>query len=101
MIGTRRQIKLAHRCSHQTLTFVMQPAKFANFPNAHVSLVHDVRHSVVGEVLELNITRSLNTFTNRFRGFANPITRSVQEPQPNCFDVNRLLQSIIRIVPTQ
>jgi hypothetical protein len=38
MIGTRRQIELTHRCSHQTLTLALQPAKLASLLDTHVGI---------------------------------------------------------------
>jgi hypothetical protein len=38
MIGTRGQIELTHRCSHQTLTLALQPAKLASLLDTHVGI---------------------------------------------------------------
>jgi hypothetical protein len=40
--GTRRQIHLARRHPHQTLTIILQFAKLPYLPNAHISVRNDI-----------------------------------------------------------
>jgi hypothetical protein len=42
MIGTRRQVELAHCRPHQTLTFILQLAKLPDLGNPHVRVADDV-----------------------------------------------------------
>jgi hypothetical protein len=58
MIAPRRQIELAHRRPHQTLTFVLQFAELPDLPNPHIRIAEDRMFGIqLREALPLTITR--------------------------------------------
>jgi len=42
MIGARRQIELTHRCPHQALSLILQPAKLTDLPDTHIRVANNV-----------------------------------------------------------
>lgn len=76
MIGARRQVELAHRCPHQTLTFGLEIAKLPYLPDTHVGVAEDIGigRLGIGKSVMLNISCGLDAFANRLAGFAEPIS---------------------------
>ena len=87
MIGTRQQIELTHRRSHQTLTFVLQFAKLPYLSDAHIGIADDLR-AVTGESLLLNISRGLYSGAYRFARLPQPIPAQLFIIHARNFDVN-------------
>ena len=93
MIGTCREIELAHCCPHQALTFGLQLTKLPDLADAHVCITCDIRCFDIRVTnarvsLCLNISCGLNPLANRLAGFTQPVAAELFVIHTRDFDVN-------------
>ena len=66
VLGSRREVHLAHRRPHQALTFILQLAKLTYLPHSHIGVTDNIGLRI-GKPLLLNVSCGLHA---RADGFA-------------------------------
>lgn len=86
--GPRRELRLRHCRAHQALPLRLKLAVLPDLRHAHISVRNDIRGSVLRESGTLNDPDSLDTFADRFAGFADPVAAEFFVIHPGNFNMD-------------